>query len=132
MTVTIRKRALRLVVGMTAVLVALAIFGAYLFGFERGARTDLGDQLRRSECRATLSEPVNAARDDGQVAFNFALPAAVTDDPDIVAALERATGEVGDDVFREQVLDLIRANVRYRAALEARGNVVARCKDGHP
>lgn len=133
MTYIIRKRVLRPLLGLTLVLVLLAVFGAYRFGVERGARLELVEQLERAECRDELNAPVTRARDEGSVAFNYGLPAALFDDPVIAAELQRATGErPSEAIVRREVLRLIRANERFEEATERRGRVEVRCADGDP
>lgn len=134
MTYTAPKRLVRLFAGLGFLLTVVLLIGSYSLGYSQGADRSTTRELRKINCRGELNGPASEARDDGQVAFNYALPAYVAgDNAAIERAYQNALGEGDPEVIGPQkVVALIEANARYEAALIERGDVAKRCADGDP
>lgn len=134
MTYTVPKRVARPLGGIVLLLVVLLVVGSYSLGYSQGASRSTTTELRQINCRAKLNAPAVEARDDGQVAFNYALPAYVAgDDPAIAEAYHDALGDADVEVIGpQQVVALIEANARYDEARSHAGDVNKRCEDGKP
>jgi hypothetical protein len=123
----------RLILIVSAAFVVIFLWGFFQFAYDRGTRDAALEFAERSDCRAELAVVLNKAERRQQAAFGLGLVAALAaDDPGVQARLRELADQTPDEVFREQVLQIIDRSVEIREAQEEQGDPVKRCADGDP